>query len=279
MKNPYILLILCILACVPFSDYSQSVSQPNDSIRNQLYSDSVYHQAQMDSLLYAYNFIIQRMRSQNESLEIDLIKKNRTIAVLIIVMVLSILIFLRILTRKMIYSSFPVYRQRKGEQPGFVCLKMMYQYYYGKKLPYKKIATAVPVNDVQSITLDDIVSTAKQLDFEVKVVKVGLQQLLSEVQYPVILYMPNHMTVLFTSKNDDFYLSDPYYGQIRIKSYYFATSWFVDDKNMEGIAIMLFPVKQVRKSLIHSVHLEKFKKIAGFDKRNWKNYTCELVVE
>lgn len=84
------------------------------------------------------------------------------------------------------------------------------------------------------------------------------------------------MSVLYAIKNDLFYLSDPYYGHVKLNMFYFATSWFTDTKNLKGIAIQLYPLKNVRNAMNRKLDLEKFTRLKSWDRKNWKNYGCEL---
>ena len=84
------------------------------------------------------------------------------------------------------------------------------------------------------------------------------------------------MTVLYAHKNEYFYLADPYYGYLKLKLYYFATTWIEDDKNMNGIAVQLYPLKQAKRSAMRKYSHDKFTDLKPVDKRSLKSYICEM---
>ena len=224
--------------------------------------------------------ILFHLRSENEQLELSLIQSRRMIAVLIILLLILFLFFILLISRKTLFSSFPHFKQKRGYQPGIVCLQMMHKYYYRKRISYKSIIKNTPLDQNQNfLTIENLVAISDSLGFDMKVVKADLSELYNNLDLPLILYMPNHMSVIYVIKNDMFYLSDPYYGYLKLNPFYFAASWFVDDKNLKGIAIQLFPLKKVKNSVNRRLNLEKFSRLKAWDRKNWKNYGCELEME
>lgn len=240
-------------------------------------ADSVRNRFEKDSLLKAYSVILYSLRSQNEQLEVSLIRAGRIIATLLILIIGCFLLFAVYISRKKLFRNFPYYRQKKGYQPGIVCLQIMYKYFYGKRISYKNIIKNSPFEQSPNyLSIDDLAITADSNGFDMKVLKADLRQLFRDLELPLILYMPNHMSVLYAIKNDLFYLSDPYYGHVKLNMFYFATSWFTDTKNLKGIAIQLYPLKNVRNAMNRKLDLEKFTRLKSWDRKNWKNYGCEL---
>lgn len=230
-----------------------------------------------DSIERGYNIMLYLYRLQLDQMEQMNFRSKRIIFILGLLIIVLLFIIIRLTSRKTLFSSFPYYRQKKGFQPGMVCLQMMYKYFYGKKISYKKLQRLAPAeSDLNSMNVDDLAYIAEKAGFDVKVVKAELQQLNQEIQLPVILYMPNHMTVLYANKNEFFHLADPYYGYLKLKMYYFATSWIEDDKNMKGVAIQLYPMKQAKRSVLRKFSSGKFSNLRSIDKRSWKNYTCVM---
>ncbi len=230
-----------------------------------------------DSIERGYNIMLYLYRLQMDQMERMNFRERRIIFILGFLIAVLLFVIIRLTSRKALFSSFPYYRQKKGFQPGMVCLQMMHKYYYGKKISYKKLQRFAPAeSDLNSMSVDDLAYIAEKIGFDVKVVKADMQQLYQEIQFPVILYMPNHMTVLYAHKNEYFHLVDPYYGYLKLKMYYFATTWIDDDKNMKGIAIQLFPMKQAKRSALRKLNPDKFSNLHSLDKRSWKNYTCVM---
>lgn len=233
-----------------------------------------------DSLQKAYSIILYRLRSQNELLEYSLIRSRKIISVLFILLLALSLIFIRLVSKRTLLAGFPYFRQKKRYQPGIVCLQMMFKYYFGKRVTYRNIIKNSGFeNSPNTLTIEDMAVLANSLGFDVKVVKADFAELHQDMQLPVMVYLPNHMAVLYAIKNNFFYLSDPYYGYLKLNLFYFANSWFVDDKNLKGIAMQLFPLKNAKSSINKRLNLEKFSLLKSIDKKSWKSYVCELDIK
>jgi len=240
-------------------------------------SDSLLALHEKDSLQRTYSIILYRLRSENEQLGHSLINSRRIIAALFVLLLILCLVIIRLISKRMLFSSFPHFRQKKGYQPGIVCLQMMHKYFYGKRISYKSIIRNSPLEqNPNSLTIEDIAVLSDSIGFDMKVVKADLSELYNELDVPLMLYMPNHMSVLYAIRNDLFYLSDPFYGYLKLNPFYFAASWFVDDKNLKGIAIQLYPLKKVKNVISNKLNLEKFSRLKSWDRKNWKNYGCKL---
>lgn len=251
-----------------------------DTTLQKVSGDSLQVHYLQDSLQKNYNILLFHLRSENERLELSLIQSRRIIAVLFVLILICCLVFITLISKRTLFRSFTHFRQKKGYQPGIVCLQMMHKYYYKKRITYKSIVKNTPLDQNQNIlTIDDLAAISDSLGFDMKVVKTDLSVLYNELDLPLILYMPNHMSVIYAIKNDMFYLSDPYYGYLKLNPFYFAASWFVDDKNLKGIAIQLFPLKKVKNVVNRRLNLEKFSRLKSWDRKNWKNYGCELDME
>ena len=251
-----------------------------DTTKPEVSMDSLKALYVRDSLQKNYSMILFHLRSENEQLELSLIESRRIIAVLFVLLLILVLILMLLISGKALFTSFPHFKQRRGYQPAIVCLQMLCKYYYRKKVSYKSVIRNSPLEQNQNLlTIEDLDAISDSLGFEMKVLKVDLGELYNELDLPLMLYMPNHMSVIYALKNDMFYLSDPYYGYLKLNPFYFAASWFVDDKNLKGIAIQLFPLKKVKNSVNRRLNLEKFSRLKSWDRKNWKNYGCELEIE
>lgn len=252
----------------------------SDSISSEPLSDSLHALYERDSLQRNYSIILYHLRSENERLQLSLIRNRRIIAALFVVLLILCLFIIMLVSRKTLFSSFPHYRQKKGYQPGIVCLRMMYKYFYRKRISYKSILKNASLEQSPDfLSIEDLAVISDSLGFDVRVVKISLGELYQDPDLPLILYMPNHMSVLYAIKRDMFYLSDPYYGYLKLNPFYFAASWFIDDNNMKGIAIQLYPLKNVKSSINRRLNLEKFTRLKSWNRQNWKNYGCKLTMQ
>ena len=284
-------VILCFFFCVIHNVIGniripeQNVS-PDDSLAiadttsPEVSGDSLQALYLKDSLQKNYSVLLFHLRSENEQLELSLIQSRRIIAILFVLLLVLCLVFIIMISKKTLFISFPHFRQKKGYQPGIVCLQMIHKYYYRKKISYKSVIKNSPLEQNQNLlTIEDLAAISDSLGFDIRVVKTDLSELYNELDLPLILYMPNHMSVIYAIKNDMFYLSDPYYGYLKLNPFYFAASWFVDDKNLKGLAIQLFPLKKVKNAVNRRLNLEKFSRLKSWDRKNWKNYGCELEMD
>jgi hypothetical protein len=243
-------------------------------------SDSMQALSERDSLQKNYSIILYHLRSENERLQLSLIRNRRIIAALFVIMVILCFAIIMLISKKTLFTSFPHYRQKKGYQPGIVCLQMMHKYYYRKRISYKNIIRNSPMeHSPDYLSIENLAVMSDSLGFEIRVLKVDLSELYQALDLPILLYMPNHMSVLYAIKNDMFYISDPFYGYLKLHPFYFAASWFIDDKNLKGIAIQLYPLKNVKNSVNRRLNLEKFSRLKSWDRKNWKNYGCELKIQ
>jgi hypothetical protein len=251
-----------------------------DSASSEQLSDSLHALYERDSLQRNYSIILYHLRSENERLQISLIRNRHIIAALFVFLLILFLFIIMLISRKTLLSSFPHYRQKKGYQPGIVCLQMMYKYFYRRRISYKSIIKNAPLEQSPDfMSIEDLAVISDSLGFNIRVVKISLGELYRDPELPLILYMPNHMSVLYSIKNDLFYLSDPYYGYLKLNPLYFAASWFIDDKNMKGIAIQLYPLKKVKNSINRRLNLEKFTRLTSWNRQYWKNIGCKLTLQ
>ncbi|MBN2213091.1 MAG: hypothetical protein JW723_02510 [Bacteroidales bacterium] len=287
MKHLLILFILFFVMsdvsgynAIPEQNVSSGDSLPaDDSVSTGLLIDSLNALYEKDSLQKNYSLILYHLRSENERIQLSLIRSRRIIAVLFVLLLILCLLIILLISKKTLFRSFPHFRQKKGYQPGIVCLQMIHRYYYRKRISYKNIIKNSPLEQSPDfLSIENLAAISDSLGFDIRVVKAGLGELYRDLDLPLIIYMPNHMSVLYAIKNDMFYLSDPYYGYLKLNPYYFATSWFTDDKNMKGIAIQLYPLRKVRNTIIRKLNLEKFSRLRSWDRKNWKNYGCELSI-
>ncbi|MBN2347626.1 MAG: hypothetical protein JXJ22_02245 [Bacteroidales bacterium] len=251
-----------------------SIELPDSLIIAKL--DSAMFIFKLDSMEREFQIMLYLFQLQENQVR-EKYEKSRSIIIILGVIVI-ILLFLSVksASKKFVLTKFPYYRQKKGNQPGIICLQMMHKYYYGKKLSYKKLKKASPLEDKMDVmTLKDLAVTAGNLGFDVKVCKTDINNFSQELQIPVMVYLPNHMAVLYYYKDEFFYLADPYYGFLKLKLFYFATAWLTENNN-KGIAFQLYPLRKVKKSVRRKLDLEKFSKLTPLNEKYWENYSCEM---
>ncbi len=246
--------------------------QTDTLIYSDIYDSSALVTGQ-DSVQRGYEILIYLMQLQINELENRLDFNRRALMIMGSLLSLLLIITLLLISKRTVFSSFPFYPQKKTYQSGLVCLQMMYRYYYGKKISYKNVKKfASSQKDPEIMSLDDLASVAENLGFKIKAVKSGIHELRTDLQLPVMAIFPNHIAIVYAHKNDNFYIADPFYGFLKLKLFYFATSWFSDNKNMKGIALQLLPVNNISGSVARKTDPEKYSKLKSLDKKQWKQY-------
>ncbi|MEO3404143.1 peptidase domain-containing ABC transporter [Mucilaginibacter sp. CAU 1740] len=134
---------------------------------------------------------------------------------------------------------FPHYSQLNFTDCGPTCLRIILKY-YGKDCNMEYLRTICPVTR-SGITLGDILSAARVLDFEAVAAKVSLDGLKKNILLPCILHWnSDHFVVLYKISNTGFYyISDPGFGKLRLSSVEFEALW--KDKQPMGVALRLIP--------------------------------------
>ncbi len=49
------------------------------------------------------------------------------------------------------------------------------------------------------------------------------------------------MAIIYKITNEFVYIADPFYGFIKLKVYYFLSTWYAAGKNQSGIALLICP--------------------------------------
>ncbi len=213
--------------------YTQQKTVPvNDS--TEFKADTSFMEHSFTSIL----FQLQSLASEQEFI----IKSYRKLVIILLIIMSFLIIVIIINIRKRIYfPRFPFYRQKKGYQSGLVCLQMISKY-YGKKISYKKIRKVSEIpGALKILSVNDIKKTAEKIGFNIKVIRADINRLISDLLLPLILYLPNHMAILYKITNEFVYIADPFYGFLKLKIYYFLSTWYAAGKNQSGIALLIRP--------------------------------------
>ena len=268
--NPVLPNISTIADTLFYGDTSENIS---DIDTTEVKTDSSSVKKSMNIILYQLHSLVIEQEYT--------IKIYRLIILGLILLVSSLITILILRTKSHFYiTHFPFFRQKKGYHSGLVCLQMISKY-FGKRISYRKFKKISKTQELpDAISLDDIVDMAKNIDLQIGVIKTDIKELMTEAYLPAIIYLPNHMVILYKITDEFIFLADPFYGFLKLKIYYFVSAWYGDSKNQKGIALLIRPsayskgnIKRVNKAL--SID---FSKIKLLDRKQMKEYICEINI-
>lgn len=142
----------------------------------------------------------------------------------------------------MLKKSFPFYKQPDSKDCGPTCLKIIAKH-YGKTLNIQTLRSLSETTREGSnlLTLSD---AAEKIGFRTLGVKLSIKKL-AEAPLPCILHWNNnHYVVLYKSKKNKFYVSDPAHGLLEYSDEDFLKFWIGNNataETEEGIALLLEP--------------------------------------
>ncbi len=138
--------------------------------------------------------------------------------------------------------KFRFYHQLESVDCGPACLRMIAAH-YGKYYTLSELKQFCNVTRL-GITMQDIVSGAKQIGLETSPVKATLEQLLAVPKPCILFWRQEHYVVLYDIKqgkdNDTvFFIADPAYGKIQISQDVFEKEWLNNES--KGVVVVLQP--------------------------------------
>ncbi len=139
-------------------------------------------------------------------------------------------------------KQFPTYRQSDSKDCGPTCLKIVAKY-YKKNIPLQQIRDLSETHR-QGTNLQNLSNAAEALGFKSLPVKFSLEKLKTAPLPCVIFWNDNHFVVLYKAKNNRYYISNPAIGLTKYSEENFMNGWTskkTNDKNVEGIALLLEP--------------------------------------
>lgn len=241
-------------------------------------NDSSELQADTLSIKESFTNILFQMQSLVTEQEYIIRFYRKVVIGLIIITGFLIIVIIIIINRRFYFPHFPFYKQKKGYQSGLVCLQMISKY-YGKKISYKRIKKASKISGTLNIlSVNDIINTAENIGFRIKVINTDIDKLISGVYLPLILYLPNHMVILHKITNEFVYIADPFYGYLKLKIYYFLSTWYAANKNQSGIALLIRPSVNFkgRNRRILKTQSFDYSDMKQLEKTYWNNIKCEI---
>jgi hypothetical protein len=280
MRHFYI-IVICLLyssSALPNNKILSDTANSNDQQQINYVNDSSEFQADTLSIKESFTTILIQLQSLINEQEYIIKSYRKVVMGLLIIVSFLVIVIIISIKRKFYFPHFPFYKQKKGYQSGLVCLQMISKY-YGKKISYKRIKKASKIpGTVNVLSVNDLINTAENIGFHMKVIKANIDKLISGVYLPLILYLPNHMAILHKITNDFIYLADPFYGFLKLKIYYFLSTWYATNKNQSGIALLIRPSVDFkgRTRRILKTQSVDFSEIQQIERTYWKNIKCEI---
>lgn len=146
-------------------------------------------------------------------------------------------------------KKFPNYKQPDSKDCGPTCLKITAKH-YGKTLNIQTLRSLSETTREGSnlLTLSD---AAEKIGFRTLGVKLSIKKL-EEAPLPCILHWNNnHYVVLYKTKKNKFYISDPAHGLLEYSEEEFLKFWIgnnATNETEEGIALLLEPTPNFYKN-------------------------------
>lgn len=138
--------------------------------------------------------------------------------------------------------DFPFYKQIDFKDCGPTCIKIVAKH-YNKTVSIQQLRIISETTRSGSSLLG-LSEASEKIGFRSLGVKITLERLL-EAPLPCILHWnKNHYAVLYKTKKDNFFISDPAHGLLIYKKDQFLNHWIgnnVTDQTEEGIALLLEP--------------------------------------
>lgn len=141
-------------------------------------------------------------------------------------------------------KKFIHYKQHDVMDCGPTCLKMIFKY-YGKSISLQKLRDRCEISK-EGVSLLGISKCAESFGFRTQGVKLSLNQLKNEVEFPCILHWEQkHFVVLVKilkkkSSNYIYQIADPSKSIIELNENEFKDKW-LHNKHSEGVALLLEP--------------------------------------
>jgi len=145
--------------------------------------------------------------------------------------------------------KFPFYKQADYKDCGPTCLKIVSKY-YGKNLRIQELRNLSETTREGSNLLF-LSDAAEKIGFRTLGVKINLERL-EEAPLPCILHWNNnHYVVLYKTKKNSYFISDPAQGLLVYSKEEFLKFWIgnnADENTQEGIVLLLEPTPKFHQS-------------------------------
>jgi hypothetical protein len=280
MKNFFFALLLLSFTnlSLPNNNNNKDTTVINKQFRAGLSADSAHSEADTAAIKQSFTSILYQLQILiTEQEKIIQIYRKAIAGLIIVVAFLAVALFLN-MKKQIYFNRFPYYRQKKGYHPGLVCLQMISRY-FGKKISYKRMKKISGITGTQKeIPLNNLINTAENIGIKIKVAKTDIDQLLSAVCPPVIVYLSNHMVILYKVNNEYVFIADPYYGFLKLKLFYFVSVWYSAGKDHSGIALLVKPSDDFagKSGRLKKILATDYSAIKQLEKKYWNSIVCEI---
>jgi hypothetical protein len=273
MKNFYFTLLF-----LSFTNLSLPNNNNDSDTTFNLTSDTAISETDTLSIKQSFTGILYQLQIViTEQEKIIRIYRKAIVGLIIAVVFLAVVLFLNI-KKKYYLNSFPYNRQKRGYHSGLVCLQMISRY-FGKRISYKKIKKiALHTGMQKAVSLNDLIGTAENIGIKITAVKTDINQLLSAACLPAIIYLSNHMVILYKVNNEYIFIADPFYGFLKLKIFYFVSMWYSAGKDQNGIALLIKPSGDFRgrSGRMQKARAADYSAIKQLEKKHWNSVVCEI---
>lgn len=158
--------------------------------------------------------------------------------------------------------SFPFEQQFDKMDCGPTCLKIVSKY-YGKYYALQTLRERSGINK-EGVTLLGLSYAAESIGFKTLCLNCTIDDLKEKIQLPCIVHWAGmHYIVVYKIKNNNVYVSDPASGLLKIPIDKFIHSWYNDESNSAGYALLLEPSAdfKLREADARTERLKVFEKL------------------
>lgn len=140
-----------------------------------------------------------------------------------------------------LHKTFKAYQQLEHSDCGITCIRMICRY-YGKDITLRQLRSMCDVSRL-GISMNDIVSCLRTLQFEVAAVKVTAEEVWRMPLPAILFWNQNHFVVLYKmdSKRRRFHVADPAYGKVSFSEADFMKHW--QGSCSTGLAAVMDPAE------------------------------------
>ena len=173
---------------------------------------------------------------------------------------------------------FKFHAQLESVDCGPACLQMVLSH-YGKAYSLNELKELCRVSRI-GITMQNIVAAAKELGFVTSVVKATPEQVQSIPLPAILFWRQEHYVVLYkiqasASGELTYFIADPAYGRIQLKSELFQREWIQNET--KGIALLLNPSEAFASRLPDPTFRDQgLKKITAFSLKAVQAHKAKL---
>jgi len=148
-------------------------------------------------------------------------------------------------------KKFPLYLQYDTVDCGPTCLQMICKY-YGGLVSIETLRERSFINR-EGISLHGITDAAESLGFYTMAIKIGIDEIFTEVPLPCIAHVNQaHFVIIYKADKNYIYTADPSIGRVKYSKDEFRKIWNAnyqeENPDTEGVLMLITPSEDLFKN-------------------------------